>query len=313
MRRDLGLLVVAQLDAVRGGQAGRLAPDGRAACPRGVEVADVDGAVRDEVPDAVQGRLALAGGDGDARLEAHIAHPAPVVGPAAGLLEPAQVEVGDEAPELDGLGPLVALVGVDHDGEVGTGRLTGRADAPRVLLRRPAADLELDAREPRRVVRDELPGLVQVQVVVAADDGHRQRVGDRAPQPMERQADGLAEDVPDGRVEARDRLERQAAVAQDVVGGRLHGRPGALRVGRAATDDPGRQLVVDDADDKRLLVVRVAVVDLGHQAVRRVQAGDDGGPVDHRVGAADEPSGERRPQRDGLDALDPERAPVERS
>ena len=88
-------------------------------------------------------------------------------------------------------------------------------------------------------------------------------------------------------------------------------RPGALGVGRAAADDPGRQLVVDDAHDERMLVVRVAVVDLRHQPVRGVQAGDDGRPVDHGVGAADEPPGERRPQGDGLDALDAQRAPVE--
>ena len=66
-------------------------------------------------------------------LEPHVAHPAPVVGPAAGLLEPAQVEVRDEPSELDRLGTLVALVGVDHDREVRTGRLARGAHPLGVL------------------------------------------------------------------------------------------------------------------------------------------------------------------------------------
>src|SRR5664279_3094440 len=157
--------MVSQLDTVRSGQSGCLAPDGWPTCPRGVEVADVDSAVRDQVTDAVQGRLALTGGDGDARLEADVAHPAPVVGPATGLLEPAQVEVGDQASELDRLCPLIALVGVDHDGKVGACGLACGTHPDGVLLRGPTTHLELDPREARRIRGDELPGLVEIQVV----------------------------------------------------------------------------------------------------------------------------------------------------
>ena len=61
---DLRLLVVAQLHAERGAQPGRLAPDGRAARPGRIEVADVDGAVHDQVAQAVERHLALAGATG---------------------------------------------------------------------------------------------------------------------------------------------------------------------------------------------------------------------------------------------------------
>ena len=67
VRRHLRLLVMAQLDAERGGEPGRLAPDRRAAGPRGVEVRDVDRAGDDEVAQPAQGRLALPGADRDAR------------------------------------------------------------------------------------------------------------------------------------------------------------------------------------------------------------------------------------------------------
>jgi len=311
VRRHLGLLVMAQLDAVRRTYAGGLAPDGRAACPRGVEVGDVDGPVRDQVAQPVEGHLALAGGDRDARLEPHVAHPATVIGPATGLLEPAQVEVRDEPAELDRLGSLIPLVGVDHDGEVRASGFSRHAHALRVLAGRATPDLELHAREPLGIPRDELARLVEVEVVVAADDGHGQRIGDRAPQPVGRQPDRLREHVPDGRVDARDGLERQATVAQDVVGRGLHRSPRTLRVRGAATQDPWRELVVDDAHDEQELIVSVAVVDLGHQPIRGVQARDDGRAVDHRVCRAHEPPRQRGAERDGLDTLDAQRAPIE--
>ena len=91
--------------------------------------------------------LALAGRDAQPGLVAHVAHPAPIVDPAAGLLEPEDVEVLGQPRELDGLGPLVALVGIDHDHEVGPGSLTGESHAPGILRRRAPADLELHARE----------------------------------------------------------------------------------------------------------------------------------------------------------------------
>src|SRR4051794_6138793 len=100
MRGHLGLLVVAELDTERGAQPGGLAPDRRPARPRRVEVRDVDRVVLQEVAQPAERRLALARGHRDRRLVPDVAHPAPVVRPAARLLEPADVVVGDPLPEL---------------------------------------------------------------------------------------------------------------------------------------------------------------------------------------------------------------------
>ena len=150
--------------------------------------------------------------------------------------------------------------------------------------------------------------LVPREVVVAADDADRQRIGDAPPGPVERQPERPPEHVPDRDVDRGDRLEREAAVAQDVVGRGLHRPPGALRVGRAPADDARRELVVDDPDDERLLRVGVAGVDLRGQPVRRRQPGHDRAPVVHAVGAALVTAPERRAERQRLDSLDDQRA-----
>ncbi len=139
----------------------------------------------------------------------------------------------------------------------------------------------------------------------------RHLVGDRAPQPVERQADGPAQRVPDRGVQRGDRLERQAPVTEDVVGRGLHVAPAALGITRAPAQDRRRQLVVDDPDDQRLLVVGVAAVGLGGDAVRGGQPDHDRAAVVHRVGGPGEPAPERGAQGDGLDAVDDERAGVQ--
>ena len=51
---------------------------------------------------------------------------------------------------------------------------------------------------------------------------------------------------------------------------------------------------MDDADDQRLLGIRIAVVDLADESVARAEARDDRAPAVHRVRAALEASAKRR-------------------
>ena len=186
--------------------------------------------IRSRMPVSVVSRL--AGADRDPGLEADVAHPAGVIGPAHGLFEPADVEVPDVARELDRLGPAVALVGIDHQHELWPGRLAGDAHPPASSVGVLPPTLNFTPAKPastyeRMTVATSSSG----EVVVAADDADRDVVGGAAPQAMERQAERTPEDVPDRLVDARDRLQRQAAVAQDVVRGGLHGAPRALGIG----------------------------------------------------------------------------------
>src|SRR5690349_17176143 len=184
---DLRLLVMAQLDAVRGAQAGRLAPDRRAAGPRRVEVGDVDRAVLDQVAKPPERDLALAGRDRDPRLVADVAHPAPVVRPADGLLEPPEIEIPDSPAEVHRVAQRVPLVRVDHDREVRPRRLTGDGNPLGVLGRRATPHLELDTGEARvDVGAYQVRRLAVVEVVVTADHTDRELVGDGAPDPVQR-------------------------------------------------------------------------------------------------------------------------------
>ena len=99
-RGDLRLLVMAHRDVERQRHRRHPSPLGRPAGPGRVEVADVDRALDHQVAAAAGGELALPGADAARRPScADVAHRAPVVVPAARLLEPVQVAVGDEARE----------------------------------------------------------------------------------------------------------------------------------------------------------------------------------------------------------------------
>ena len=115
-------------------QAGGLAPDGRAARPRGVEVAR-----RWRPPRSGRGARRASSRSGPAAtrdaglVAAHRASSARSLVQRQGSSNQRMSRSADEAAELDRLGPLVALVGVDHDGEVGARRLARDAH-PRGVL-----------------------------------------------------------------------------------------------------------------------------------------------------------------------------------
>ena len=250
--------------------------------------------------------------DGDARLVAHVAHPAPVVGPAAGLLEPADVEVRDAPAEVDRLRPARSP-GWRRPSARSRGRPPrgppGRARRPRPGVRPPTLNLT-----PQKPCVDVAPhGSARsspVEVVVATDDADRHAVGRRSPR-----AGGAAGRRP-GRRASQIAVSRQAMAWS----ARPRSRRMLLVEGSMASQAPSgsvalrpmtarRQLVVDDPDDaaparRRCRRCRPPTT----RPSRGGQPGHDRAPVVHAVGAAREAPGQRRPQRDGLDPLDDERA-----
>src|ERR1700747_1486125 len=100
------------LDVEGEGKCGDAAPFGRAAGPGGVEVADIDRPLGHQVAAARGAVLALTGADSDPRAAADVAHRAPVVRPAARLLEPREVAVLDESREANRLRRRPGLVRV---------------------------------------------------------------------------------------------------------------------------------------------------------------------------------------------------------
>src|ERR671922_856327 len=131
------------------------------------------------------------------------------------------------------------------------------------------------------------------------------------PHAVDGHAQGLTENIPDGDIQARDGLERQAAVAQDVVGGRLDRLPARLRVGSRQSQEPWRHLVVDDPDDDRLLIVGVAGIRLRGDPVRGREPGHYGAAPVHPIAPPGEPPRQWRAQGECLDPLDPQRIPRE--
>src|SRR5579859_6266730 len=103
------------LDRVSAGDGRDAPPFGRSAAPTRIEITDVDCAGRHQVAAAERGDLALAGADRDAGLAARGGHVEAVVVPAHRLLEPADLELGGETGELDGVTERPALVGVDDE------------------------------------------------------------------------------------------------------------------------------------------------------------------------------------------------------
>src|SRR3989442_570722 len=105
--RDLvaGLYVAAAPDPTSHAtahSAGGGSPRGEAAPFRGVEVDEIHGAAVAQAAHAAAGELALTGGDRDPRRSPHARHHRDVVVPVTRFLEPADVEVLDEAREADG-------------------------------------------------------------------------------------------------------------------------------------------------------------------------------------------------------------------
>ena len=114
---------------------------------------------------------------------------------------------------------------------------------PRKPLVAPALDLLADPR--------------QVATVVAADDVDRDAVAVPAPEPPERLPERLADGVPDREIDARERDQADAAVAQLVEGDGIAELPAALVGERVLADEPRRDLVADHADDvgQRLVLI----------------------------------------------------------
>ncbi len=212
VRGDLGLLVVAELDVEGRGQGGDPSPLGRAAAPRRVVVADIDGPGGHHLAHPDPADLALAGGHVDVAAHAHVAQTAEVGVPAGRLLEPADGDaLGPHGGhELEGLGHGIALVGIDHEQEVVAGMAAGPGQAGGIDRRRLGPDLELHADhavlglEEVDLALDLLAlGALVVGDVVAADADHRDAVPVAAPDAPQRLAHGLAHGVPDGACRCR--------------------------------------------------------------------------------------------------------------
>ena len=183
--------------------------------------------------------LALAGADGDPADGADVAHVAGVVGPEAGLFEPADVEFVDAAAEVERLGAGVALVCVDGDDEVVAGCFAGGGDAFGVLAGGLAADLEFAAVEAAFAPFGDLvadPG--EVAAVVAADDVDRDRVAVAAPELPQRPAERFPDRVPERDVDRGERDQPDPLVAELVVGGGEPELPAALDREGVLADQP---------------------------------------------------------------------------
>src|ERR1700694_4660295 len=173
--------------------------------------------------------LALSRTHRDTASRTDVTHIPSVVGPDARLLEPAHAEVGHPPAQVERLVHRVSLVCVDCDDEVVAGGRPRSGNAFCILLRTPAAALELAATEPhgappRNLVRNG----AQVAAVIAADDVHRKSVAVPTPQLPQRAADSLADRVPDCDVDAGERDQSDPPITQLVVGDRKSELPAAL-------------------------------------------------------------------------------------
>ena len=174
---------------------------------------------------------------------------APVVVPAARLLEPADVETLDAAGRCRARSAhRVALVGVDGEDEVvaaGLARPRTRSASfsgvmPPTLNLQPARPHLAELRD----LLGELGGLAAV--VVAPDDDHRHAVAVAAPEAPQRLAERLADRVPDGGVDARaaTRPRRRSRRMSNVDGRRASRQRSVANASRP--DQPRRDLVADD-------------------------------------------------------------------
>ena len=277
---------------------------GRTAGPGRVEIAEVHGTGNEEVATATGGELALAGAHRLTAHQADVAHRPPVVRPHARLLEPEQFVIGDQTGELHGFVDLPSLVGVGHQDEVVARRLA-RLDEPcGVFGRRQPTDLELHPGEATAAQLVDLIGNAHSGAVVAADRRHLDRVAVTAPQSPQRLPGGLADGVPDRRVDARAGDKPEPTVAQDVVGRRASQLPATFHGAGIDPDELRSDLVADDRRDLLQSGVLVSGVRLTDHTCGRVHLGDDRRAVGHSILAAAVGAVEGDADGDELDALD---------
>src|SRR3989449_11732615 len=201
------------------------------------------------------------------------------------LLEPADVEVLDEAREADGFLHRPAAIGVHGQDEIGTGRVARGRDAFGVLFRRQPADLELAAGHAGAAIRFELPPDVGVRLaldVVAADGDDGQTRAIAAEQDAHALPQRFADQVPEGAVDAGDRFEQSLAVAAGMGEGEQH-FPDARALEEAHALDARRELVVNEAHDLAAVLAVVAVVDFADEPLVGAHAGDDHAGPEHVV------------------------------
>ncbi len=233
-----------------------------------------------------------------------VAHVAPVVRPAARLLEPADVQIPDALAEIERHAGGVALVGVDGDHEVVAGHLAHHACAGRVLGGRSRSELELAAAEAHLEPLLDLAADLVGRPVVAADDVDGQAVAVAAPELEERATQRASDRVPDRRVDAGERDEADAPIAKLIERDRIAELPAALDRERVLTDQARLDLGLHDVHDlleRRVLVGRVGLAD---DALVGMDAREDRRPVGHGVVAAAVLAAERHDDRDHLDAPD---------
>jgi hypothetical protein len=101
----------------------------------GVGPGHVHAPAQEELAEAEAGEPALAAGHRDRLAAPHLLVAGEVLGRHR-LLEPADVEVRDPAPELDRGGGVVGVVGVDHQRHLGADRPAHRARCARPRARR---------------------------------------------------------------------------------------------------------------------------------------------------------------------------------
>src|SRR5207245_4494138 len=153
----------------------------------------------------------LTGGDGNPRGPPHARHHRRVVVPVTRLLEPADVEGLDEVGEANRVRGRPPAVGVDGENEVRAGGPPCRLDAPGVLVRRQAADLELAPGHAGEPVGFHLAPDVRVRLavhVIAADGAALQLAPVAAAQLTRALADALAVAIPDRAIHLADAFEQ---------------------------------------------------------------------------------------------------------
>ncbi len=88
------------------------------------------------------------------------------------------------------------------------------------------------------------------------------------------------------------------------MGQREEPRPERLDVRGILTAQQRGQILADQSRDRGPVLAVVPVVDLADEPVVGAQAGDHGGALDHRVGAAAEVPAQGDVDRDGFQTLD---------
>ena len=145
---------------------------------------------------------------------------------------------------------------------------------------------------------------IRVVRVVATDRDHRELRAITSPETPERLPERSADRIPDCRVDAGAGDEAPAPVPQDVERHRSGELPAALDGQGILADQARRDLLVDDPIDLEQVRILVACICLARHALVGVDAGDDGRPMGHPVGAALVGTREWHANRDRLDGAD---------